>query len=86
MSFMEDQVRMRGLLKARAEAPNPDDPKVVFADLKKAVEAMRSEHQKDLAAIKAGLGDYVQSEKVDRINADISALQKTLDEIAVATA
>ncbi|MEL6220403.1 MAG: phage major capsid protein, partial [Pseudomonadota bacterium] len=86
MSFMEDQARMRGLLKARAEAPTPSDPATVFAELKTAVEAMRTEHQKDLAAIRAGLGDYVQSEKVDRINADISALQKTLDEIAVATA
>lgn len=86
MSFMEDQARMRGLLKVRAETPTPSDPATVFAELKTAVEAMRSEHQKDLAAIKAGLGDYVQSEKVDRINADISALQKTLDEIAVATA
>jgi HK97 family phage major capsid protein len=70
-------VRTRGLIGVRADA---SDATKIFTELKIAVEAMRAEHEKDLADIKKGLGDVVQSEKVDRINAEITKLQTALDE------
>jgi HK97 family phage major capsid protein len=69
--------RVRGLVAVRADA---SDATKIFAELKTAVEAMKAEHEKEIADIKKGLGDVVQSEKVDRINADIGKLQKALDE------
>lgn len=75
--------RVRGLVGVRNDA---SDPTKVFNDLKIAVEAMRAEHQKELADIKKGMGDVVQSEKVDRINADIGKLQEALDQVNAALA
>lgn len=70
--------RVRGLVAVRADA---SDATKVFNDLKAAVEAMRAEHSKEIADLKKGMGDVVQSEKVDRINADIGKMQEALDQI-----
>lgn len=70
--------RVRGLVAVRADA---SDATKIFNELKTAVEAMRSEHEKEIADLKKGLGDVVQSEKVDRINADIGKLQEALDQV-----
>src|SRR5690606_32228328 len=75
--------RTRGLVAVRADA---SDATKIFNELKTAVEAMRAEHEKELADIKKGMADVVQSEKVDRINADITKLQSALDEINAAIA
>lgn len=69
--------RVRGLVAVRADA---SDATKIFNELKTAVEAMKAEHEKELSDIKKGMADVVQTEKVDRINADITKLQKALDE------
>lgn len=69
--------RARGLVAVRADA---SEATKIFAELRTAVEAMRSEYDKELADLKKGMGDVVQSEKVERINADIEKLTKALDE------
>lgn len=70
--------RLRGLVAVRAEAPS--DPKAMFAELQKGFEAFKAEHTEQLAEIKTGFADVVRAEKVDRINADVSKMQKALDD------
>lgn len=78
MTIHVPAARRRGILLARADAT---DPKALFEDLRRTVETFKAEHQKELADIKKGLGDVVQTEKVDRINAEITSLQQTLDQV-----
>jgi len=72
-----DHARFRGLSGVRADA---SDPKALIGELNKAWEAFKADHTKEISDIKAGLADVVQTEKVDRINADITELGKQLDE------
>ena len=68
--------RARGLvLGARADAANADK---ILNELKTTFEAFKAEHQAELAAIKK---DVVQTEKVDRINAEVTKLQGAIDEV-----
>lgn len=69
--------RTRGMIYARADATEATK---IFNELRVAVEAMKSEHEKQLADLKKGMADVVQTEKVDRINAEITKLQAALDE------
>lgn len=81
-SFMAPAAHYRGASMVRAE----DDPKKVFAELKQTVEAFKEAHQKELDELKKGVADVITKDKVDKINTDISALQKTLDDVNKALA
>jgi HK97 family phage major capsid protein len=70
--------RVRGIVRVRADA---GDANKILADLQKSVEDFKAEHRKELADLKKGMGDVVQSEKVDRINAEIGNLQSAIDEV-----
>jgi HK97 family phage major capsid protein len=72
------QTRFRGLFGVRAEAT---DPIALVGQINTAFEAFKSEHDKDLAAIKAGMADVVQTEKVDRISADITKMNSEFDRL-----
>jgi HK97 family phage major capsid protein len=74
---IQTPARPRGLIYARADAANAT---AVFNELKKAFEDFKAERDKELADIKKGMADVVQTEKVDRINTEIGKLQKALDE------
>lgn len=63
-----------GFGSVRADAA---DPKAVLENLNKAFAEFKAENDAELKAIRK---DIVQSEKVDRINADITKLQTALDE------
>jgi len=76
MSIMLN-ARARGLVGVRADANNAP---AILAELKKAFEDFKAERDKEIADLKKGMGDVVQTEKVDRINAEITSLQKSLDE------
>jgi HK97 family phage major capsid protein len=67
--------RARGLSGIRADAT----PSALLADINKAFEEFKAEHNKDLKDIKAGMADVVQTEKVDRINADITKMNAEFD-------
>lgn len=69
--------RARGLVGVRADAGNAP---AILDELKRTFEAFKSERDAELKAIKDGMGDYVQTEKVDRINAEVTNLQRALDE------
>lgn len=69
----------RGIVAVRADA---GDQKAVFSELKHAFEAFKAEHTQHLEDLKKGQEDVVRAEKVDRINGEITELQKAQDEIA----
>lgn len=54
-------------------------PEKVFNDLNTAFESFKAANDKELADLKKGMGDVVQTEQVDRINAEITALKKDID-------
>lgn len=66
-----------------AAAPRADasDATAVLNELKRTFEAFRAERDKELADIKKNLADVVQTEKVDRINAEMTKLTAELDRI-----
>lgn len=69
--------RARGLMAIRADGGNADK---VIEELQRTFETFKAEHTKEQADIKKKLGDVVQSEKVDRINSEITNLQKAIDD------
>lgn len=69
--------RARGIVAVRADSGGATK---ILAELQKTFEDFKVERDKELADIKAGMADVVQTEKVDRINAEITTLQKALDE------
>lgn len=77
MQTVSEPARFRGIAWVRADA---NDPAALFAQLNTAFATFKAEHEKQLADLKKGMGDVVQTEKVDRINADVTALQKALDD------
>lgn len=70
--------RARGIVGVRHDAQNAQE---IFAELKQTVEAFKAAHEEELKGINKKLADVVQTEKVERINADISKLQKALDDL-----
>lgn len=68
--------RARGIMAVRADVANLP---AVLAEMQQTFETFRAERDKELADIRKGMGDYVQSEKVDRINAEIADLTKVID-------
>ena len=75
--------RARGLVGVRADTRSAIE---IFAELRTAVEEMKAAHEEELKGIKNKFADVVQTEKVDRINNEISTLQKALDEANAAIA
>jgi len=75
--------RTRGLVVVRADA---SDATKILADLQKTFEDFKAERDKELADIKKGMADVVQTEKVDRINAEITKLTKDIDAVNAAMA
>lgn len=70
--------RTRGVQSVRADGANATQ---ILNELKQTFETFRAERDKEMADLKKGLGDVVQTEKVDRINAEITKLQAALDEV-----
>jgi HK97 family phage major capsid protein len=75
--------RARGLVGVRADSGNAAK---ILAELQKTFEDFKAEREAELKGIDAKFADVVQAEKVDRINAEITALQKALDETNAALA
>lgn len=69
--------RARGLVGVRADSGSATK---ILAELQQTFEAFKEANEKELAGIKANFADVVQTEKVDRINAEITKLQKALDD------
>lgn len=69
--------RARGLVAVRAETT--EDPNQIVGQIQKAFADFKAAHEKDVADLKKGQADVVQTEQVDRINAEITKLGKDLD-------
>lgn len=81
---MADYGRTRGLVRMpRADAA---DATKILQDLQKTFQAFKDEREAEIKGIKAKFDDVVQKEKVDRINADITKLQASIDEVNKALA
>ena len=78
MTKMINPARLRGFAVARADASNPT---AILNEMRTAFEAFKAERTKEIDDLKKGLGDYVQTEKVDKINAELTSLQKSLDAV-----
>ncbi len=77
MNMMVTPRRARGVVSVRADV---SDPTKILNEMRSAFEAFKADNDKALADLKKGQADVVQTEKVDRINTEISTLQKALDE------
>lgn len=75
--------RFRGVVSARADG---GDAMRVLDELKKTVTDFKAAHEEELKGIKKNFADVVTTEKVERINSEISALQKAIDDINTAQA
>jgi len=75
---MHTQHRFRGVASARAETRPAAE---ILNELTKTFEDFKAEQDEKLKALAAGQDDAVQTEKVDRINAEITKLQKALDDV-----
>lgn len=69
-------MRARGLFSVHADGANAGQ---ILAELQKTFENFKAERQAELKGIEAKFADVVQTEKVDRINAEITKLQGALD-------
>ena len=83
MSMINLNARARGLVGVRADAGNAAQ---ILAELQQTFKAFRDERDKELKDINAKFADVVQTEKVDRINAEVSQLTKALDDVNQALA
>lgn len=75
--------RARGLVSVHADSGNATK---ILAELQKTFEDFKAERDKELSDIKAGMADTVQTEKVDRINAELTKLTKDIDSVNAAMA
>lgn len=73
----------RGMSLARAEGA---DANKILAELKSTFEQFKAAHEEELKGIKKNFADVVTTEKVDRINNQITDLTKALDAVNVALA
>lgn len=83
MTKMMNPQKLRGVVAVRADA---SDPTKILAQMKKAFEEFKAEREEELKGIRAKFDDVVQKEKVERINSEITNLQKALDEANAAIA
>ncbi|MEH6724936.1 MAG: phage major capsid protein [Hyphomicrobiales bacterium] len=75
--------RMRGAVSARADA---SDPNTILASLAKTFEEFKAANEEKLSGIDRKFADVVQADKVDKINNEITALTKALDDVNMAMA
>ncbi|SDR19016.1 phage major capsid protein, HK97 family [Paraburkholderia fungorum] len=72
----------RGIVVVRADS-GPGDVKALIEGVNKAFAEFKTEHTKQLDAVKAGLPASDITAKVERIGADLDAFQKALDEHSI---
>ena len=68
--------KLRGIVAVRA---NASDPTKILAEMQKAFEEFKAERDAEIKDLKKGQEDVVRTEKIDRINTEITDLTKALD-------
>ena len=69
--------KLRGIALVRADAT---DPTKILAEMQKAFEEFKAERDAEIKDLKKGQEDVVRSEKIDRINTEITDLTRALEE------
>ncbi|KFC62771.1 Phage major capsid protein, HK97 family [Devosia sp. LC5] len=75
--------RARGLVSVRADA---SEQTKLFAELRTSFEEFKAAREEEIKGLNAKFDDVVSREKVDRINAEITDLNKALNEVNAAIA
>lgn len=70
----------RGIVSVRADSAGTPEIKALVESLNKAFADFKAEHNQQLEDVKKGNADALQALKVDAINAEISRLQKSVDD------
>lgn len=78
MNMIVNPRRMRGAVSVRADVTEPG---AILAELSKTFEAFKVANEEKLAGIDRKFADVVQTEKVDKINSEITVLNKALDDV-----
>lgn len=78
MNMIVNPRRMRGAVSVRADVT---DANALLESLARTFEVFKANNEERLAGIDRKFADVVQAEKVDRINAEITALSKALDDV-----
>lgn len=73
----------RGIMAVRAEGAVTPEIKALVESVNKAFDAFKAEHTKQLDAIKAGLPTADITAKVEKIDAHVAELQKSVDDATV---
>lgn len=73
----------RGIMAVRAEGSVTPEIKALVENVNRAFDAFKAEHTKQLDAIKAGLPTADITAKVEKIDAHVAELQKSVDEATV---
>lgn len=74
----------RGIVAVRADVENQPNVNALVEELNKAFATFKEEHNRQLDEVKKGTADALQALKVDKINADITRLQASIDEANIA--
>lgn len=75
--------RGRGIVGVRADGQNAQQ---ILEELQRTFHAFKEERDAELAGINAKFADVVQTEKVDRINNEVTKLQESIDQVNAALA
>src|SRR5689334_10981810 len=70
-----------GILSVRADASDVAQVKALIEGVNKTFAEFKAENDKVIADLKKGMTDVVQTEKVDRINTEVSKLQSAIDDV-----
>lgn len=76
----------RAILGAQVRAEVSGDVKALFASLNSAFDEFKATNERQIIELKAGQKDVVTADKLDKINATLSDLEKAMDEAAVKAA
>lgn len=76
--FNPAALKPRGILSVRADASTPAQ---ILSQMQRTFEEFKAEHEKELSDLKKGQQDVVRSEKVERINTELTELSKALDDV-----
>ncbi len=82
-AFPALNARGRGIVGVKADAQNAQQ---ILEELQKTFKAFKDERDEELKGINKKFADVVQTEKVDRINAEVTKLQESIDQVNAALA
>ncbi|WP_339862352.1 phage major capsid protein [Paremcibacter congregatus] len=75
---IHENLRKRGLASVRADA---SEPSKILSELNTTFAAFKEANEERIKGVESKFDDVVTNDKVDRINAEVTSLQKAIDEV-----